>query len=319
MAGIKLFHIFTFKLFHFERMAGSQNQNEQFNRGRRNQTIHDSFTPEKFGAENADESSATFPEKPSYLKYAFANPYNLTLIGGAVVASVLTLNPLIAVAALGVEGLWLLHGSQSRFMQRLLWDPLYEKEKLEFEQKRRYEKVQNLSQGGQSRVMALVEKEKQIQQLAMQNPSFTGELLRGEIAKTHDLVNAFIDLAVTCARYENYLGSVDVGQLGKTQEHWQNFIETGTQNNADAIELDIARKNLAVIKKRIERVAEIRRYLKIAYGQINLIENSFQLLADQIVTMQSPNELSGQLDELLDGVESIKETAKETEQILKTL
>ncbi len=75
----------------------------------------------------------------------------------------------------------------------------------------------------------------------------------------------------------------------------------------------------SIINKRIERVAEIRRYLKIAYGQINLIENSFQLLADQIVTMQSPNELSGQLDELLDGVESIKETAKETEQILKTL
>ena len=108
-------------------------------------------------------------------------------------------------------------------------------------------------------------------------------------------------------------------QLGKNQTHWETFIETGAKNNADAIELDIARKNLAVIKKRIERVAEIRRYLKIAYGQINLIENSFQLLADQIVTMQSPNELSGQLDELLDGVESIKETAKETEQILRTL
>jgi hypothetical protein len=83
--------------------------------------------------------------------------------------------------------------------------------------------------------------------------------------------------------------------------------------------MEIAEKNLVIINKRIERVAEIRRYLKIAYGQINLIENSFQLLADQIVTMQSPNELSGQLDELLDGVESIKETAKETEQILKTL
>ena len=42
-----------------------------------------------------------FPDKPSYLKYTFANPYNLTLLGGALIASVLTLNPLIAVAALG--------------------------------------------------------------------------------------------------------------------------------------------------------------------------------------------------------------------------
>jgi hypothetical protein len=299
-------------------MNSSQNQKQQYNRGRRNQTIHDSFTPENTDSANAEITQETFPEKPSYFKYALANPYNLTLLGGAIVASVLTLNPLIAVAALGVEGLWLLHGSQSRFMQRMLWDPMYEKEKLEFEQRRRMAQVEKLGKGGQQRVLALIDKEKQIQQLAAQNPSFAGNMLRNEINKTHDLVNAFIDLAVTCSRYENYLASVDVGQLGNMQQHWEKYIENG-EGKADPVEINIARKNLAIIKKRIERVDEIRRYLKIAYGQINLIENSFQLLADQIVTMQSPNELSGQLDELMDGVESIKETAKETEQILRTL
>ena len=276
------------------------------------QEIHLSESP---AIETPEEK---FPKKPSYLKYTFANPYNLTLLGGALIASVLTLNPLIAVAALGLEGLWVLHGSQSRFMQRMLWDPMYEKEKLEYEQRRRMEQVKKLSQRGQDRVMQLVEKEKQIQQLAMQNPSFTGDLLRNEIAKTHNLVNAFIDLAVTCSRYENYLASVNVDQIEAARNHWQQFTETNT-GKVDAVEMDIAKKNLVIINKRLERVAEIRRYLKIAYGQINLIENSFQLLADQIVTMQSPNELSGQLDELLDGVESIKETAKETEQILRTL
>jgi hypothetical protein len=276
------------------------------------QEIHVSETP---AIETPEEK---FPDKPSYLKYTFANPYNLTLLGGALVASLLTLNPLIAVAALGIEGLWVLHGSQSRFMQRMLWDPMYEKERLEYEQRRRMEQVERLSQGGQNRVMQLIEKEKQIQQLAMQNPSFTGDLLRNEIAKTHNLVNAFIDLAVTCSRYENYLASINVNQIETTRAHWQKFVEENV-GKIDAIEMDIAKKNLAIINKRVERVAEIRRYLKIAYGQINLIENSFQLLADQIVTMQSPNELSGQLDELLDGVESIKETAKETEQILRTL
>jgi len=50
-----------------------------------------------------------------------------------------------------------------------------------------------------------------------------------------------------------------------------------------------------------------------------LIENSFQLIADQIVTMQSPQELSGQLDELLDGVESIRQTAVETDRILGSI
>ena len=293
---------------------------QRFPNQRQTSQTNNRVSPEIHSSETliVETPAEKFPEKPSYLKYTFVNPYNLTLLGGAIVASVLTLNPLIAVAALGLEGLWVLHGSQSRFMQRMLWDPMYEKERLEYEQRRRMAQVEKLGSGGQNRVMQLIEKEKQIQQLAMQNPSFTGDLLRGEIAKTHNLVNAFIDLAVTCSRYENYLASINVNQIETTRQHWQQFIEANV-GKVDAVEMDIAKKNLVIINKRIERVAEIHRYLKIAYGQINLIENSFQLLADQIVTMQSPNELSGQLDELLDGVESIKETAKETEQILRTL
>jgi hypothetical protein len=57
----------------------------------------------------------------------------------------------------------------------------------------------------------------------------------------------------------------------------------------------------------------------VARGQLDLIEQSFQLIGDQIVTMQSPQELTGQLDELLDGVESIKQTAADTERMLNPL
>ncbi len=298
----------------------SSSQKQRFSNQRQatqtqNHQAQDFHTPEISDAEIAEKS---FPEKPSYLKYAFANPYNLALFGGAVAASVLTLNPFIAVAALGLESLWLLHGSQSRSVQRLLWDPIFEKEKAKFDSQQRLERVKSLSQHGQNRVTELIEKEEQIKQLAAQNPSFTGDLLRNELAKTSHLVNTFIELGLTCARYENYLNSIDVRELENQKSQWQRFIEANKDKSED-VEIQIARKNLAVITKRIERVGEIRRYLKIAYGQLNLLENSFQLIADQIVTMQSPSELSGQLDELLDGVESIKETARETEQILRTL
>ena len=58
---------------------------------------------------------------------------------------------------------------------------------------------------------------------------------------------------------------------------------------------------------------------RVARGQLDLIENSFQLIADQIVTMQSPQELSGQLNDLLDGVEAIAQTARDTEQMLNSM
>ncbi len=129
-------------------------------------------------------------------------------------------------------------------------------------------------------------------------------------------MDAFIDMAVTSARYDAYLRSVDVEGLEDDRVRLERDIHEATESGAA---VDLARKNLAIILKRQEKMKEIQHYLEVARGQLDLIENSFQLIADQIVTMQSPQELSGQLNELLDGVESIRQTAVETDAILKTL
>lgn len=267
-----------------------------------------------FGATTAYLKSTA--EKRPYLKWAFANPYNISLLVGAVAASVLTLNPLPAIIALGLEGLWLLHGPESKLLRRILWDPKFEKLRLSLEQQQLEERIKNLKGRERERVENLVYKQQEIQRLAAQNPSFTGELLRSELQKTGRLVDAFIDMAVTCARYEAYLDSIDIPDLESDRRRWEKIV-----NNADEQDpsLEIAQKNLAVINKRFEKLTEIRRYLTIATGQLDLIENSFQLIADQIVTMQSPQELTGQLNELLDGVESIKQTAIDTERMLNSL
>src|SRR5947209_3089178 len=66
-------------------------------------------------------------EKVPYWKLAFKNPYNLSLLTGGLAASVLTLNPLLALATLGLEGLWMLHAPESSLLRRALWDPQLQK------------------------------------------------------------------------------------------------------------------------------------------------------------------------------------------------
>jgi len=256
--------------------------------------------------------NAVFENRP-YLKMAFANPYNLSLLLGGVTASLLTGNPVPGLVALGGEALWLLHGSDSKTLRRILWDPRLEKISLAIEEQDRNEKMKNLPDSEQARVRGLVEREQQINTLAAQNPSFTGELLRTELVKTHKLVESFLEMALTVNRYENYLGTVDVNALERDNQRWK---QRADAQQSSQPERDIAKKNSAVIEKRVERVHEITRYLGVARAQLDLIENSFQLIADQIVTMQSPNELSGQLDDLLDGVDSIRQTAIDTEKLL---
>jgi len=260
-------------------------------------------------------SDAVFEHRP-YLKMAFANPYNLSLLGGALAASVLTLNPVIGLAAVGAEALWLLHGPDNPTLKRLLWDPRFDKIREALEEQERAERMKALPAEQRQRVEKLVDRQKEINHLASENPSFTGDLLRNELVKTRKLVESFMEMALTCGRYESYLDSVDLDSLERDAQRWRAraALTSSTQQ-----ERDIAGKNLAVLLKRLEKLHDIRNYLGVAKGQLDLIENSFQLIADQIVTMQSPTELSGQLDDLLDGVESIRQTALDTEKILHAI
>lgn len=260
-------------------------------------------------------ADAVFEKRP-YLKMAFGNPYNLSLFLGGLAASAITLNPILAAVTIGGELLWLLHGSESKTLRRLLWDPRFEKVRVALEAREREERMKALPQAERERVYQLVGKQEDINRLAAQNPSFTGDLLRTELFKTRRLVDAFVEMALTCSRYEAYLETVDVREIEADRKHWEGRIASGRISPQES---DVAKKNLAVIEKRLEKLSELRDYLRVARGQLDLIENSFQLIADQIVMMQSPAELTGQLDDLLDGVESIRQTALDTEKILNTM
>jgi hypothetical protein len=180
----------------------------------------------------------------------------------------------------------------------------------ELEQRELEGKITTLDQRDQQLVREVLAEAQQIDQLAAQNPSFSGELMRDELEKSSALVKAYIDMVLTCSRYERYLASIDL----KALEHDRRRLEDRLQSaKEDARATEIAKKNLEILLKRNEKIAEIREYITVARGQLELIENTFHLIADQIVTMQSPKEMSGQLDQLLTGVEAVRAAAIYTE------
>jgi len=258
----------------------------------------------------------TLLERRPYLKMAFANPYNLSLLTGGLAAALLTANPILALGALGLEAIWLLHAPDSRRLRALLWDPRFERLKRALAAQERARRMAGLSDTERARVAAIVERQEQIRRLAAENPSFATDMLQEELAKTDRLVDAFVEMALTCDRYVSYLRAVDADGLDRDRKR---FEKAAADAGDDAAQAGIAKRNLAIVVKRIEKLEEIRRYLKVARGQLDLIDNSFQLIADQIVTMRSPQELSGQLDELLDGVEAVRQTNREAEQFLASL
>jgi hypothetical protein len=253
-------------------------------------------------------------ERPPYAKYAFKNPYNLALLGGFASAAVLTGNWWIGLVGAGVEALWMLFAPDSKLLRKIWFDKVWHAEIDEARKQELEAKLKTLSESDGIRCLALREKQEQIHRLAQENPAFTVDLLSGELRKLDELWESFLELSVTCARYEDYLKGVDLNEIERDLRRYQQITE-----RADGEKRSLAQKNLMVLTKRREKYGEIRGYLSSARGQMELIENTFRLLADQIVTMRSPQELGGQLDELLDGVEAVKQTTRETDRLLQAV
>lgn len=248
----------------------------------------------------------------SYKDYArrlFHNVYNYTLLGGAATASVMTGDWWILACGLGLEALWMLYAPDSKVMRKRIDADLDREEALKNEE-RRFEQLQRMQEHYRQRCRALMLKQAEITKLAFDNRGLQSELLASEISKLQKLTDSFIDLCVTLGKYVAYLDKEDVGDVERLQRQYEKEIQQGKGPT------DLARKNLDVVMRRLERLREINEFVERAKRQLELIENSFALLSDQIVSMRSPQELSGQLDELIDGVNAVRETAREADQLL---
>lgn len=253
-------------------------------------------------------------KQPPYVRYAFFNPYNLSILGGAAAAAMATGHWWVGLFAAAGEAIWMLFAPDSKLLQKLWFDKVWSGELAEERKKAQVEKFNSLPDGEKARALALRETQRRIQQMAQDNPSFTVELLRDDVNKLEDLVDDFLDLATASARYEEYLSTFDVEDLESDIRRYTLQVDklpVGDERRT------VAQKNLQVLLQRKDRWKELRRSLQTARGQMDLMENTFRLLSDEIVGMRNPSELGARLDEMREGVEAVRQTARETERLLQ--
>ncbi len=251
------------------------------------------------------------PDRPNFLRAAFLNVYNLSLLGGAGVAAAATGQWWVGAGALALEALWLVVGPDLRPFQAAVKDAARQERELK-EQARVNGLMRELTGRDFERAQALGTLRAAIERDIGNNPSFSAVLLRTEVDKLSQLHQSFIKLASASQQSEAYLGTVSERELERQLEAQQAL----ARNHSDPALIDLARKNAEVLQKRVETVRDIRVFLQRARGQMNLIENSIRLLRDQALTMTSPDQLTEQLDGLLTSVEAVSQSVKDTDAIL---
>ncbi len=150
--------------------------------------------------------------------------------------------------------------------------------------------------------------------MAKDNASFSVDLLSTDIAKLEDLVDDFLDMAAVSSRYDSYLKDMNLPDI---EQDIRRYTLQSEKLPAGDERRKVAQKNLEVLLSRKDRYMDLRRNLQTARGQMDLMENTFLLLADGIVWMQNPRELGARLDELRKGVAAVQETSRETERYMQ--
>lgn len=246
------------------------------------------------------------PEDRPYGRYAFLNPYNLSLFGGLVIGGWISGHHWLVVLACAAEALWLIFAPGSKTLRALWFDPAFERAERAFAEERCRKKIATLTTPDRARTGNLELQKVTIERLSRDNPSLAVDMLHDELVKLDTLVEDFVDLAITAERAEAHAQTFDFNAMRRSWQVHEGQLRIQPKGDPRHA---VAEKNLSVLKQRRARYDDLCRTIQVARGQMELIEQTFRLLADEILTMGSPNELGGRIDELRLAVDAVRDAA----------
>ncbi|MGH9799806.1 MAG: hypothetical protein ACRD82_05525, partial [Blastocatellia bacterium] len=126
---------------------------------------------------------------------------------------------------------------------------------------------------------------------------------------------SFVDLLDEYRRRKNHLKSINrqaVENQLRTAQRTLQFAEPETR--------PLHEKNVEILQRRLQTFDDIERSVKRVEAQLQMIENFFGLVNDQVVTMPSPEHiLSMDFDSLLSSIEMTKEILQQTAPVMGQL
>lgn len=248
--------------------------------------------------------------KSAYLKYALVNPVNIVLLCMVPFFAIVQQQWWLLGLFFSLEALWLLLAPNFRPFRKPWLDKLWLQEKEKERKKKQSERFEKLAKKEKIRALQFRELQKRIEKMAQDNSSLSMELLRPEISRLEDLVDDFLDLSLLSQNYHEYAKSGSLQKIEDELHRYETQIKELSQEDERRV---VAQKNYNTLLKRKEKQQELMRNLQIIEGQLEGMEHSFQLLADEILGMRHLADFSKRLSEMTTGIELVRQTYQETE------
>ena len=141
--------------------------------------------------------------------------------------------------------------------------------------------------------------------------SFASQVFATQMdAKLTGLLEGYVRLLYSAHTHREYLKSLNPEQVRSEAA----FLEQSLAK-APAKVQEINQRRIEILRKRVAKFEKIRENSQVIEAQCSAIEDVLQLIRDQSVTMRDPQEVSAQLDHLVQDVEQTEQSVKEMEEI----
>lgn len=248
---------------------------------------------------------------PNFLRAAFLLPANLVGLLTAGVSSALTENPLPALVALGVEGVYLGVVSSSRRFQRAV-----------------RARHPDEAEEGRAQVAALLaelapsQREHYQQLVALRERILDNyrKLPGGRVlaasseARLDALLTQFLRLLGALNQYRTFLNAADRAQVER--ELTGLTAELGAAD-AGGRAAEVKRKRVDILQRRLARFDQAQDSREVVSHQLASIEDLLRLTHEQSIAIRDPEAVNRQLDALAAEAQATDETVREMERFIE--
>ncbi len=261
-------------------------------------------------------------EKINYIKEAAKEPLNIWGMVGFVAASVFAATqggvietfawvPLVVGAA--GETLYLATLPATLAYRRLVDGRARQKELVE-RQRRRDQLITTFDPREREAVQYLSWMRKQVYD---NYQKFTRGTLLPERIQTLDVFwESYVDMLDTYRRRKNHLRSTNLNQIRNQIQQTERSIAQAPDDTTRRL----FEQNLEFLQKRLQNYTSMETSMKRVEAQLQSIESFFQLVNDEVMTMQSPEQITSlDFDSLLSSIELTKEIIEETAPVMNQI
>jgi hypothetical protein len=241
-----------------------------------------------------------------YLKEAFKEPINFWGMAGFAVAAAYVQDVTPLVAALATETLYLATVPASTMYRRLV----------DRREKQRLLKLREQQREAQIKLFDPREREAVEYLRWMKNQIYSNyKKFTGTKQVPHNILSLdqrwedFVDLLDVYRRRKHHLRGIN----RQSVQNQLTQAERAVQSAKDDRERRIQQANVEILKRRVAAFNDIERSVKLVEGQLQSIENFFGLVNDQVVTLPTPERVSGlDFEQLSDSIAMTKQMLEET-------